>query len=229
MRYGSTLRATFLERPNRFIARCLVGGDETICHVKNTGRCRELLIPWAEVILTPGTAPGRRTPYDLIAVQKGDRLINMDSQIPNRAAKEFLPTLFPGQLEIHPEHTFRNSRFDFYLIHEGRELYLEVKGVTLERDGIVRFPDAPTQRGCRHLRELIAARRAGYGAYLLFVIQMDGVRWLEPNAAADPDFAAALSEAKAAGVELLAYDCAVTQDSMTLKSPVSVRIQENFE
>lgn len=222
MNYSRTVRGIFLNRPNRFIAICLVDGVETTCHVKNTGRCRELLIPGVTVILAPGENPARKTPYDLVAVYKGDRLINMDSQIPNRAAEEFLPTLFPGDLQIFSERSFGNSRFDFFLIHEGREIYLEVKGVTLEEDGIVRFPDAPTQRGTKHIRELIAAKKAGYGVCLLFVIQMESVRYLTPNDRTDPAFAAALREAADEGVRILAYDCHVTEDSMTLKSPVPV-------
>lgn len=222
MHYNRTVHGTFISRPNRFIAICEVEGSQRVCHVKNTGRCRELLIPGAAVILVPSDNPARKTPFDLVAVYKGSRLINMDSQIPNRAAEEFLPALFPGDLQIFPERGYENSRFDFYLIHKGRECYLEVKGVTLEEDGVVRFPDAPTERGVKHIRELIAARRSGYGAYLLFVIQMEGVSELRPNEATDPAFAAALREAAGAGVEILAYDCHVTEDSMTLRMPVKV-------
>ncbi|MGM9636832.1 MAG: DNA/RNA nuclease SfsA [Eubacteriales bacterium] len=222
MRYSHTVRGTFISRPNRFIAICQVEGRETVCHVKNTGRCRELLVPGATVILVPAENPARKTPYDLVAVYKGSRLLNMDSQIPNRAAEEFLPTLFPGELQIFPERGYRNSRFDFCLIHEGRECYLEVKGVTLEENGIFRFPDAPTERGVKHIRELIAAKREGYGAYLLFVIQMEGAVELRPNEKTDPVFAAALRDAAREGVGILAYDCTVTEDSMSLRMPVKV-------
>lgn len=224
MRYNHTVRGTFISRPNRFIAICEVLGSQTVCHVKNTGRCRELLVPGVQVILVPAENPARKTPYDLVAVYKGGRLINMDSQIPNRAAEEFLPTLFPGRLQIFPERGYGNSRFDFRLIHEGREGYLEVKGVTLEENGIVRFPDAPTKRGVKHIRELIAAKREGYGAYLLFVIQMEGVLEFRPNEKTDPDFAAALRDAVREGVEILAYDCTVSEDSMLLRNAVKVVI-----
>ncbi len=225
MRYENMKQATFLRRPNRFIAYVEMDGKEEICHVKNTGRCRELLQPGAEVWCQRSDNFGRKTKYDLITVRKGSYLINMDSQAPNAAVKEWLSLggLGPAEL-IRPEQKFGTSRFDFYLERAGKGMYLEVKGVTLEDCGVCRFPDAPTERGARHLRELIAAKAQGYDAAVLFVIQMAPVKWLEPNDATDPAFGAALREAANAGVEILAADCRVTENEMSIGNTVEVRL-----
>ena len=225
MKYERMVSGRFLRRPNRFVAYVEINGQEEICHVKNTGRCRELLTPGAEVWCAVSDNPARKTKFDLITVQKGDYLINMDSQAPNRVAKEWLERGGLGPAErVKPEQTFGSSRFDFYLERSGHGMYLEVKGVTLEDDGICRFPDAPTQRGTKHLRELIEARRAGFDAGVLFVIQMQPVKWLEPNDRTDPEFGKALREAAAAGVQVLAVDCAVTKDTMEIGAFVEVRL-----
>ena len=224
MRYKENIvQGKFLARPNRFIAHIEIDGSTEICHVKNTGRCRELLQPGATVYCADCLCPTRKTRYDLIAVEKGNRLINMDSQAPNAAVGEWLRQGGLGHIEnIKPETTFGDSRFDFSFIKDGRLCFLEVKGVTLENDGICAFPDAPTTRGAKHLRELSRLCREGYGAYVLFVIQMQDVKFLHPNDATDPEFGKALREAAKAGVEILSYDCAVTPGTMNLRNPVNV-------
>ena len=226
MKYKEAMvQGRFLKRPNRFIAHIEIGGKTEICHVKNTGRCRELLPEGANVYCADCLSPTRKTRYDLIAVQKGDRLINMDSQAPNGAVHEWLLRGGLGRLEnIKPETTFGDSRFDFSFIKDGKLCFLEVKGVTLENDGVCAFPDAPTLRGAKHLRELTHLCQEGYGAYVLFVIQMESVQYLHPNDATDPAFGAALREAAAAGVQILAYDCTVTPDTMNIHTPVEVRL-----
>ena len=223
MYYENMVPGIFLRRPNRFIAYVEIGGEETVCHVKNTGRCRELLVPGAKVWCQHWDKPERKTKYDLIAVEKGQRMINMDSQAPNAAAREWLLSGGLGEIsELKPERTWGDSRFDFSFQKEGKLCFLEVKGVTLETQGVCAFPDAPTQRGARHLRHLAELARQGYGAYVLFVIQMDRVRYLHPNDATDPTFGKALREAAAAGVRVMAADCAVSYDRMTVGSPVRV-------
>lgn len=225
MRYENMIQGRFLRRDNRFVAQVEIDGREEICHVKNTGRCRELLQPGAEVWCAVSDNPNRKTKYDLITVRKGNYLINMDSQAPNAAVKEWLEAGGLGKAElVKPEQKFGASRFDFYLERQGKGMYLEVKGVTLEDGGVCRFPDAPTERGARHLRELIAAKEAGYDAGVLFVIQMKPVRWLEPNDRTDPEFGRALREAAAAGVQVLAVDCRVTVDSMEIGDAVEVKL-----
>ena len=223
MKYENIEEAIFLRRPNRFVAYIALKGQESICHVKNTGRCRELLIPGTTVYVQRSNNLARKTPYDLIAVRKGPRLINMDSQAPNKAALEWLAA---GKLQnftlIKPETTYGNSRFDFYLETKRTKSFLEVKGVTLEEDGVVLFPDAPTDRGIKHIHELIACRKEGYKAYLLFVIQMEGVKYFSPNSQTQPEFATALLEAQAAGVKLLAYDCHITPDTMIILNKVKI-------
>ncbi len=219
--YHETLAGTFLSRPNRFIARVELDGREETVHVKNTGRCRELLLPGARVILARSHRPGRKTRFDLVAVWKGKTLINMDSQAPNAAAEELLSRLYPG-LTRHPEHTWGRSRFDFFLEGDGRRALVEVKGVTLERDGLALFPDAPTERGAKHLRELASARGEGYETAILFLVQMKGCRAFSPNGETDPAFALALRDAARAGVKILCYDCAVTEDSMTAEAEVPI-------
>ena len=225
MRYGKMVPGKFIKRPNRFIAHIEIDGKEEICHVKNTGRCRELLQPGVTVWCLDAENPNRKTRYDLIAVQKGERLINMDSQSPNAAAREWLLSGGLGEIEeLKAEQVKGNSRFDFSFRKNGRECFLEVKGVTLENDGVCAFPDAPTLRGTKHVRELTELAKEGYGAYVLFVIQMADVKFLHPNDATDPAFAEALRQAAAAGVQILAMDCAVTEDTMTIRLPVLVRL-----
>ena len=223
MQYENMVQGTFLSRPNRFIAHVIIDGAEEVCHVKNTGRCKELLIPGAQVWCQQSENPSRKTKYDLIAVQKGSRLINMDSQAPNAAAKEWLLGGGLGAIENLKQETFHgDSRFDFSFVKDGKPCLLEVKGVTLETDGVCAFPDAPTQRGAKHLRHLAQAARDGYEAYVLFVIQMADVVCLHPNDTTDPNFGAALREAAAAGVQILAMDCEVTENTMVIRQPVAV-------
>lgn len=225
MDYGNMVPGVFLSRPNRFIAKVQIDGHEETCHVKNTGRCRELLPAGARVWCRHDPNPARKTHYDLIAVDKAGRLINMDSQAPNQAAKEWLLSGGLGQLEeLRPEYTHGDSRFDFSFLKDGRRCFLEVKGVTLEEDNIARFPDAPTERGVKHLRGLARAAEEGYGAYVLFVVQMTGIRHLEPNEKTDPAFGAALRAAAKAGVTVLAMDCAVTPGTMAIQNPVLVSL-----
>ncbi len=208
MIYPNIHPAIFISRPNRFIAHCLLDGEEVVCHVKNTGRCKELLIEGCRVYLTESDSPTRKTKYDLVAVQKGDMLINMDSQAPNELAYEWLRGgLLSEDATVRREVRFGDSRFDLYFEDGDRKGFIEVKGCTLERDGIALFPDAPTQRGVKHIRELIKAKEAGYEAYILFVIQMKGVSEFRPNRDTHPEFADALIDAKRAGVNILAYDC----------------------
>ena len=225
MQYDNMVPGIFLARPNRFIAHIEIDGKQEICHVKNTGRCRELLPVGAKVWCLDADSPTRKTRYDLIAVQKGSRIINMDSQAPNAAAREWLAAGGLGKIEsLKPESRFGDSRFDFSFTKDGVPCFLEVKGVTLENDGICAFPDAPTERGAKHLKELTRLRQEGYGAYVLFVIQMSDVAYLHPNDATDPAFGAALREAAKAGVQILAMDCAVTCDTMTIQNPVELRL-----
>ena len=223
MQYSTMVEGRFLTRPNRFIAHIQIDGETQVCHVKNTGRCRELLTQGARVWCQVSDNPTRKTKYDLITVQKGDRLINMDSQAPNQAAAEFLRSGGLGEISDLRAETFHgDSRFDFSFVKDGIPCYLEVKGVTLENDGVCAFPDAPTQRGVKHLKGLTRAAAEGCGAYVLFVIQMANVSYLHPNDATDPAFGQALREAAAAGVHVLAMDCTVTPDTMVIEKPVSV-------
>ena len=225
MKYKNIVPGTFLSRPNRFIAHIEIGGQVEVCHVKNTGRCRELLPIGAKVWCERSANPARKTKYDLITVQKGARLINIDSQAPNAAVKEWLESGGLGEItDLRPECRHGDSRFDFSFTKDGKPCFLEVKGVTLETDGVCAFPDAPTVRGAKHLRELTKLAQDGFGAYVLFVIQMADVKYLHPNDATDSDFGTALREAAQAGVQILAMDCAVTPDSMVLRAPVEVRL-----
>ena len=206
-RYANMVAGRFLSRPNRFVAHVQIGGQAQVVHVKNTGRCRELLVPGATVWCQHSDHPARKTQYDLITVRKGQRLINMDSQAPNVAAGEWLRKGGLGQLEnLRPETVHDDSRFDFSFRLNGRPCFLEVKGVTLERDGVCAFPDAPTLRGTKHLRGLTRAAEEGCGCYVLFVIQMEGVKYLHPNDSTDKPFGDALRSAQKAGVDILAYD-----------------------
>ena len=225
MRYGKIQAARFLRRPNRFVAEVELEGRTEAVHVKNTGRCRELLVPGARVYLTPGENPARKTAWDLIAVEKGPLLINMDAQAPNRVFGEWAAAghFVPGLTLLRPETTWGRSRFDFYWeAGPERRGFVEVKGVTLEQDGVAAFPDAPTERGVRHLEELSAARREGYECAVCFVIQMKGPTRFRPNEATHPAFGAALREAAEAGVDVLAYDCRVTPDQLWLDAPVPI-------
>ena len=223
MIYPNMTPGTFLSRPNRFIAHVEIDGREEIVHVKNTGRCRELLGVGAEVWCQKSDNPNRKTKYDLITVRKGERLINMDSQAPNQAAREWLSAGGLGEIsDLHAETVHGDSRFDFSFVKDGKTCFLEVKGVTLEHDGVCAFPDAPTERGAKHLRGLTQAARNSFGAYVLFVIQMADVKYLHPNDMTDPHFGIALREAAANGVTVLAMDCQVTVDEMRIRREVPV-------
>lgn len=225
MYYPNMIPGIFLARPNRFIAHVEINGAVEVVHVKNTGRCRELLPVGAQVWCQRSSNPARKTKYDLITVRKGEHLINMDSQAPNQAAGEWLRRGGLGEARnIRAEVTHGDSRFDFAFTLEGKPCFLEVKGVTLEKDGVCAFPDAPTQRGTKHLRGLTEAAKEGFGAYALFVIQMADVLYLHPNDATDPEFGKALREAAANGVTVLAVDCAVTTDSMEIRQAVPVHL-----
>ena len=241
MHYDNIRRGTFLARPNRFIAHVALegtpsvgfadstlggGADYVITHVKNTGRCRELLVPGAVVYLQEWDKPERKTKYDLIAVEKGARMINMDAQAPNKVFGEWAAAgNFVSELtRLRPETTYGKSRFDFYWEAGTRHGFVEVKGVTLEEDGAVYFPDAPTERGVKHVEELAACRKDGYEACLFLVIQMKGVKFWSPNDRTHPAFGAAVRAAAEAGVQILAYDCNVTQSSLALDQPVEVRL-----
>lgn len=224
MHYSNIKRATFLRRPNRFIAHIEVDGREEVCHVKNTGRCRELLMDRAAIYVEHHDNPNRKTKYSLIAVEKGDLLINMDSQAPNKVVGEWLLEKEPfGKVKLlKPECTYGSSRFDFYLETEAEKIFIEVKGVTLEEDGIVRFPDAPTERGIKHLEELCACVEAGYKAAVIFVVQMEGMQHFEPNDKTHPQFGEALRQARKAGVQVLAYECKVTPSSLEISKSIPV-------
>lgn len=224
MRYERISEAVFFSRPNRFVAYVEREGKQEICHVKNTGRCRELLVPGARVYLQESDNPSRKTKYDLVAVRKGDRIVNMDSQIPNAAVREWLEAgnLFQNISLLRPEMRYGNSRFDLYLEADGKRIFMEVKGVTLEENGVAKFPDAPTERGVKHIRELINCVKDGYEAYVMFVIQMKGVYSMKPNDQMHPAFGEALREAASTGVKVLAYDCNVTEDSIRLDEPITV-------
>lgn len=215
MRYDNITRAVFLNRPNRFIAEVDINGRREIVHVKNTGRCKELLIPGCEVWLTAPGTPDRKTKYDLVAVRKSNgNLFNIDSQAPNKVTKEWLDE--QGYDKAMPEYTYGDSRIDFYMERGDEQYLMEVKGCTLEVDGIGYFPDAPTERGVKHLRELAAAVGNGYKAMLAFVIQMDGVSEVRPNIDTHEEFGIALDEAKAAGVEVLFLKCHVEPDTLVI-------------
>ena len=236
MKYERIRKAVFRERPNRFIAYGELEGNMETIHVKNTGRCAELLLPGAVIYVQETDNPARKTKWDLIAVEKGERLINMDSQIPNRVVQEWIEAggLGDDVTRIRPETTYGNSRFDLYVEAGERKIFIEVKGVTLEEDGVCRFPDAPSERAVKHMEELICAHREGYETYVFFVIQMEGVRYFTPNVDTHPAFADALRKAKAGGVKILAYDCSVTPDSIRIRNPVDVvlespRLKETVE
>ena len=224
MKYENVTKGRFLSRPNRFIAQVEIDGKEETCHVMNTGRMKELLLPGAEVFLCAAKNPERKTKFDLIGVRRSDgEIINIDSIAPNKVAGEYIPTLFPGAKLIKPETFFEKSRFDFYVEDKNDKIFLEVKGVTLNIDGEARFPDAPTERGAKHLLELIEAKKQGYRACILFVLAMKGCSSFAPNSATDPRFAKALLQAHEAGVEVFAVDCKVFADEIIADVPVPVR------
>ena len=225
MHYDNMTPGIFLARPNRFIAHVQIGGQMEIVHVKNTGRCRELLVPGCTVYCQRSDNPSRKTKFDLIAVQKGDRLINMDSQAPNKAAGEWLAAGGLGEIsELRAEVKHGDSRYDFSFVKDGKRCFLEVQGCTLEDDGVCAFPDAPTERGAKHIRGLIRAVEEGFVGYILFVIQMSDVKYIRPHDETDPEFGRALREAAESGVSVLAMDCAVTPDTMQIRLPVLVKL-----
>ena len=227
MQYAYVRPAVFQARPNRFVARVLLDGKEETVHVKNTGRCRELLVPGARVYLAEGDNPARKTRYDLVAVEKGELLVNLDSQAPNKVFAQWAQAggFRPGLTLLRPETTWGNSRFDFYWEDAaGQRGFVEVKGVTLEEEGHVRFPDAPTLRGVKHLEELVRARAEGYETAVCFVVQMEGMVDFAPNDATHPAFGAALRRAAAAGVTVLAMECAVTPESLAIRRSIPVRL-----
>lgn len=226
MTYPNITPARFLSRPNRFVAQVELDGAETTVHVKNTGRCRELLRPGVPVWLVKSSNPARKTAYDLVTVQKGDRLINLDAQAPNRVFAQWTEAghFVPGLTLLKAEQKHGDSRFDFYWEAGDRKGFVEVKGVTLEEDGAVFFPDAPTERGVKHLRGLTACLDEGYEAAVCFVIQMADVTFFSPNDRTHPAFGEALRAARAAGVRVLAMACAVTPDSLTITDPVPLRL-----
>lgn len=224
MKYERIETGRFLERPNRFIAYVEISGKKEIVHVKNTGRCAELLVPEATVYVQKSDNPERKTQWDLIAVKKGKRVVNMDSQIPNKVVEEWIRkgNLFPNATLIKPETTFGNSRFDLYIESGKRKIFMEIKGVTLEDQGVVRFPDAPTERGVKHVEELVEAVKAGYEAYIFFVIQMSDATYFAPNMKMHAAFGEALQKAKKFGVNVLAYECQVEKDSIEITKEVPV-------
>lgn len=226
MKYENIYKGQFLSRPNRFIAYVDIDGKREKVHVKNTGRCRELLTDHAEVYLEKSDNPKRNTIFDLVAVRKGHRIINMDSQAPNRAVEEWLKQggLFSDVQTVRPETTYGSSRFDFYVETAEEKIFIEVKGVTLEKEDVVLFPDAPSERALKHVKELSDAVKQGYKTYILLVVQMEGVKYFIPNRETQPEFAEALLEARKAGVQILAYDCRVTEDTMNIHNPVPVRL-----
>ncbi len=228
MDYHNIRQGTFQERPNRFIAYVEIEGSRETVHVKNTGRCAELLIPGVTVYVQEADQPGRKTRWDLIGVEKGSRLVNIDSQVPNQLVKEWLEegNLFERIDRIRPEYTYGSSRFDLYVEADGKKIFIEVKGVTLEEDGVVRFPDAPSERAVKHVEELKAAVEEGYEAYVFFVVQMKDVRYFTPNMDTHPAFGEALFDAAAHGVHVLAYDCQVERESIHIVKQVPVVLRE---
>jgi len=226
MKYQNVCYGVFISRLNRFIAEVELEGKRERVHVKNTGRCRELLTPSATVYLQEATNPNRSTRYDLIVAQKGKRIINMDANAPNVAFHEYLQggLHIDGVTSIRPETKYGSSRFDFYVEAQGRKIFIEVKGVTLEEDGVVMFPDAPTELGVKHLNELAQCVRDGYEAQIIFIVQMSDVLYFTPNVRMHAAFGEALVSAKSAGASVEAFDCDVTPDSITIGKAVEVRL-----
>lgn len=228
MRYGTIKKGRFLLRPNRFIAHVDLNGEEVICHVKNTGRCRELLIPGETTVYIEdhGEDTKRKTRYSLIGVEKEELMINMDSQAPNKVVKEWIESgdFLPGITLIKPEKKYGDSRFDFYLEQGEKKIFMEVKGVTLEEDGVAMFPDAPTERGVKHIEELIKCKEEGYDAYIVFVVQMAGMKVFTPNERTHPEFGEALRKARRHGVEIIVKDCKVTEDELEIVGSLPVQL-----
>lgn len=226
MKYDNILPAVFIARPNRFIAEIEIDGKREICHVKNTGRCRELLIKGAGIYVQKSDNPLRKTKYDLISVFKGQELINIDSQAPNKVFGEWVHDgkFIKNVSLIKPECKYKNSRFDFYIETEGRKIFAEIKGVTLEENGAVMFPDAPTERGIKHIKELCGCIKEGYEAYIFFVIQMERCSYFTPNRKTHPEFADALTEAGKRGVNIYALNCAVMPDELKINRYVDVSL-----
>ena len=227
MKYERMTEGIFQSRPNRFIANVMINGKNEVCHVKNTGRCKELLIPGkTTVYVQESDNPNRKTKYSVIGVLKGDRKINMDSQVTNTVVHEWISkgNLFKDVVLIKPEKTYKNSRFDFYVETKTEKAFIEVKGATLEENNIVRFPDAPTERGVKHIHELCECLKEGYNAYIIFVIQMKDVLYFTPNDETHKAFGDALREAEKQGVKVIAVDCNVTEDSIDICDYVDVRL-----
>lgn len=226
MKYNNIKKAKFINRPNRFIANIEVDGKVEVCHVKNTGRCKELLIENVDIFVQEFDNSNRKTKYDLISVYKGDRLVNIDSQVPNKVFHEWLKKglLFNDIKLIKPEFKYNNSRFDFYVETEHKKILMEVKGVTLEEDGIVLFPDAPTERGLKHINELIDCLEEGYVAYVVFIIQMKDVFYFTPNYNTHKAFGETLKKAREKGVNIIALDCKITEDSIEVEDLVDIKL-----
>ena len=226
MKYENVEKGQFISRPNRFIADVLINGKAEVCHVKNTGRCKELLIPNCTVYLDKSSNTDRKTKYDLIAVQKGEKLINIDSQAPNKAFGEWIENggYFKDVILIKPECKYKNSRFDFYIETEDRKIFAEIKGVTLEEGGVVKFPDAPTERGVKHINELCDAIKNGYDAYIFFIVQMEECKYFTPNRETHPDFADALITAQKRGVNIKCLNCTVEPDKLIIKDFIDVKL-----
>jgi sugar fermentation stimulation protein A len=226
MIYENIKKAKFINRPNRFIANIEIDGEHEVCHVKNTGRCKELLTEGVDIYVQEFNNSSRKTKYDLISVYKEDRLINIDSQAPNKVFYEYLINgfLFQNIKLIKPERKYKTSRFDFYIETDEKKIFVEVKGVTLEEDGVVMFPDAPTERGLKHLNELADCIEEGYDAYVCFVIQMKDVLYFTPNYITHKEFGETLKDVKKKGVNIIALDCDVTKDRLSLRSMVDVKL-----
>lgn len=226
MKYENIIKGKFIARPNRFIAHVEINGEIEVCHVKNTGRCKELLISGVTVFVQENDNPKRKTKFSLIGVIKDKRMINIDSQVPNKAVHEWIlkGNLFKEPTLVKPEKTYKKSRFDFYVETKEKKIFIEVKGVTLEDNNVVRFPDAPTERGVKHIKELCDSIKEGYEAYIIFVIQMKDVLYFEPNDDTHKEFGEALREAKTAGVNIIAVDCEIGEDSIEISDYVEVRV-----
>lgn len=224
MKYNNSIEGVFLSRPNRFIAKVSIDGKGEVVHVKNTGRLGELLTPGAKVFLEKSNNPDRKTKYDLIAVYKGEVLYNIDSQAPNKVLEEYITKLFNSVTFIKPECRYKNSRFDFYVEYGGKKAFIEVKGVTLEKEGVMMFPDAPTERGVKHINELCECIKDGYEAYAVFVIQADAGEYFTPNRERHKEFAEALKTAEEHGVKIIALNCIVERDSIKIKDSIEVRV-----
>ncbi len=226
MKYNNIKAAKFIDRPNRFIANIEIDGRSEVCHVKNTGRCRELLTDNASIFVQESDNPLRKTKYDLISVYKGHRLINMDSQAPNKVFHEWLKKgyLFENIKLIKPEYKYDKSRIDFYVEAEDRKILMEVKGVTLEENNVVMFPDAPTERGLKHINELARCLDEGYEAYVVFIVQMSSVSYFTPNNITHKEFGDALKRAEQKGVKILALDCVVTKDMIEAENYVDIKL-----